>query len=78
MLCHKSTGDKPVICAGWAAVEGFAAIGLRLAAMRGRYNPDGLDVEGVGLYSSMREMIQANNNVYVAQGQPPVRLPVDK
>ena len=72
MLCHKSTKAKPIICAGWAAVEGYDAIGLRLATIQGKYDPAGLNVKGLDLFGSMREMIEANNKVYVAQGQEPV------
>lgn len=71
MGCHKGGGR---ICAGWAAVEGFDAIGLRLAAMRGTYDPDKLNINGLELYGSMREMIEANNEVYVAQGQEPINI----
>lgn len=74
MLCHKSTKERPIICAGWAAVVGFDSIGLRLAAISKRYDPEKLNIEGLTLYRSMDEMIRANNKVYVSQGQKPVRL----
>lgn len=70
MGCHKGGGR---ICAGWAAVEGFDAVGLRLAAMRGQYNPARLNIRGLSLFASMDEMIAANDAVYIAQGQASVR-----
>jgi hypothetical protein len=73
MLCHKQNG---AVCAGWAAVEGFDAIGLRLAALRGEFDRDKLDVDGLELYASMAEMIRANNRVYAAQNQAIVSLGV--
>ena len=60
MACHKSTGDEPFLCAGWAAVEGMNAIGLRIAALTGKFDPSALDVSGLELYSSFDEMLAAN------------------
>lgn len=69
MGCHKADGS---ICVGWAAVEGFNAIGVRIAALTKQYDPKKLNTKGLEMYASMREMIEANNVVYVAQGQEAV------
>lgn len=61
MLCHKSTAAQQHVCAGWAAVVGFDAIGLRMAVMMGKYDPAGLDISGVELYASFDEMLAAND-----------------
>lgn len=61
MQCHKTTKETLRICAGWAAVEGFDAIGLRIAALFGRYDPASLDTKGLELYESFDEMLEANN-----------------
>ena len=61
MLCHNSKlPERKIICAGWAAVEGFNAIGLRIAAIQGTYDPDKLNVRGLDLYASFDEMLAAN------------------
>ena len=60
MDCHKSTPDTRTICAGWAAVEGHAALGLRIAPILGQYDPSGLDTSGLALYPSFDAMLAAN------------------
>ena len=71
MLCHKSKPNEGVkiVCAGWAAVEGFNAIGLRIAAMQGKYDPDKLDVRGIDLYDSFDEMLKANRIENASSGR---------
>ena len=44
-------------CIGFAAVVGFKAIGLRIAAMMGRYDPRQVDVTGIDLHSLQSVML---------------------
>lgn len=61
MLCHKSPKlPERIVCAGWAAVMGFDAIGVRIASVRGMYDPEKLDVSGLELFGSFEEMLEAN------------------
>jgi len=66
MLCHKA-GNLPedeareIVCHGWVRVVGYDAIGVRLAVMRGQVSPDEvLAKDGVELYDSFEEMMEAN------------------
>lgn len=73
MSCHCDQSGG-TICSGWAYTLGYDAIGLRLAVLLGRFDPDKIDVSGLDLYASAGEMLAANNAVYEAQGQPLVDL----
>lgn len=61
MLCHKSTVSKPLPCQGWARVIGFAAIGIRLAVMRGALSAaEVADRSGPKLFRTFATMLRAN------------------
>lgn len=46
MQCHATPdGGSSKVCVGFALVVGFDCIGLRLAAMTGRYDPEGVDTD---------------------------------
>lgn len=66
MLCHKSNalpkdqrGDVP--CQGWIRVMGFAAIGVRMLAIKGKITVEEVeDREGPELFPSFEAMMRAN------------------
>ena len=62
MLCHKSRLDEDikVPCAGAILVLGFASIGIRIATMRGTIDPAEYGADGLELYSTFAEMLEAN------------------
>lgn len=61
MGCHKSgLGDEFVVCAGWAIVLGYDAIGFRIGVMNGSFKPEDFDADGLELYGSWEEMATAN------------------
>jgi hypothetical protein len=65
MACHYASqvaapADKP-ICQGWVRVMGFAAIGVRIAFVKGRVTEREIeDREGPELYESFEAMLRAN------------------
>lgn len=56
--CHKSPEGREEVCAGWLAVCGAEHLGVRVAVLAGRLEPEGLQPgEGwPGLFGSYREM----------------------
>ena len=64
MLCHQSKPKEGVElpCAGAVIVLGFDSIGIRIATLQGKLDPEeyASDVE---LYSSFDNMMRANNIV---------------
>ena len=58
--CHQSTEAKYVVCTGWLAVVGSAHPVVRLAVMKGEYDPEDLR-PGAGwpeLHKTFQEVIQ--------------------
>ena len=52
MQCHCTPdGAEARVCVGFAAVVGFDAPSLRIAALAGRYAPAEVDVDGVKLHT---------------------------
>jgi hypothetical protein len=64
MLCHHSPpagGPLPELpCAGWIAVEGFKAIGVRLLVLQGSIAAEDVGNAGPELFASFDEMLAAN------------------
>lgn len=62
MLCHKSKPNEglELPCAGAILVVGFDAIGLRIAAIQGRVNPNEYSANGIELYPDFKAMLRAN------------------
>lgn len=58
--CHNTPPENPAICAGWAAVEGDGAPGVRLALFLGLFDPTVLSTRGLTLFDSFDEMLSAN------------------
>jgi len=56
--CHKSTEGRDEACAGWLAVCGIEHLGVRMAVLTGRIEPENLrPAEGwPALYDSYDEM----------------------
>lgn len=61
MACHCSTCDRPHACIGYAAVEGYSNINVRLMASRGELNLPAIwkEAEGIELWDSFEEMLEA-------------------
>lgn len=57
--CHESGKEQPQTCAGFLQANGYHNFGVRIAIMRGRYDPRKQD-ESVPLYRGYREMAEAN------------------
>lgn len=64
MLCHKTGNQSKAtapVCQGWIRVMRFNAIGVRIAAMRGRVTLEEIhDHGGPQLFSGFEEMMRAN------------------
>lgn len=46
MQCHSTPdGERAEVCVGFAMVVGFDCVGLRIAAMAGRYDPDRVEAD---------------------------------
>lgn len=57
MQCHSTPdGEKSRVCVGFAHRVGFACVGLRVAALTGRYDPKEVDVEGVDLWEHPEDL----------------------
>lgn len=61
MQCH-STPDGPEaqVCVGFAVRVGFNSVGLRVAALCGRYDPDDVSAEGVPLWESAADLFRVH------------------
>jgi hypothetical protein len=60
MLCHQSKKQKrKIICAGYALIVGYKSIGLRMANLDGKYDPNDYDACGIPLHGSFDEMMKA-------------------
>lgn len=57
--CHASGPTKPAICAGYILCA-QDAIGWRLAASRGKFNPKKVRTRGLALFTSYYAMAVAN------------------
>lgn len=57
--CHESGSERPQTCAGFLAANAVHNLGVRLAQLRGDYDPTRLRVE-TPLFGSYREMAEAN------------------
>lgn len=66
MQCHKAGAlpeeeGRKFICQGWIRVMGLDAIGVRIALMTRLVTPEEAeDREGLDLFSTFREMLEAN------------------
>lgn len=66
MLCHKAVSlpekkRQGLACQGWIRVMGFAAIGVRLLAMRQQITPEEIeDRGGPKLFPTFTAMLRAN------------------
>lgn len=63
--CHKSAEGRDIACAGWLAIEGANHVGVRLAVVQGRLDPDAL-TPGSGwpdLHESYTALAEANGAV---------------
>lgn len=68
MLCHKAVNmpggaanPEAPICQGWVRVIGFDAVGVRIAALRGRVTSNEVnDVSPPRLFKSFEAMLRAN------------------
>ena len=60
MACHNSPIENPHGCAPFMVNVGFSNIGIRLAAMRGVDHPSNYTTEGVEVYSTFEEMLDAH------------------
>ena len=59
--CHESGAGRPAKCAGFLLRNADNNIGVRLAIMRGEYDPATVNLPpGVQLYDSYRDMAVAN------------------
>lgn len=61
MQCHSTPdGECAQVCVGFAVRVGFNSVGLRLAAMLGRYDPDTVTSEGVELWASPADLFRVH------------------
>jgi hypothetical protein len=64
MLCHKSKPNEGqgrgqrIPCAGWIAVEGFDAVGVRMLSAMGMLPY--VNTKGIEMFDSMEAMLRAN------------------
>lgn len=58
--CHQQGKDKPATCAGFLLRGADHNLGVRMAIMRERYNPQAINDGGFPLYRSYRAMAVAN------------------
>lgn len=57
--CHSSGAEKPATCAGYI-LKGDQALGWRIAAAKGSFDPKQVSDGGHLLHSNYREMAEAN------------------
>ncbi len=57
--CHRTAMGRETVCVGYLLVDGLNNFRVRLAVIRGQYDPRKLKATGP-LYSSYREMAAAN------------------
>lgn len=83
MLCHKAS-ELPVeqrnklVCQGWVRVEGFGAVGVRIAHMQGNVTTAEIeDTAGPELFKSFDLMLRANRVAIPPRNRatPPVKPP---
>ena len=69
MACHYSEPGEETTCIGYAAVEGYSNINVRLLATKGRIDLRGIweACEGLDLWGSFEEMLEAYEQ---ATGKP--------
>ena len=65
MLCHKANAlpvekRTDLVCQGWVRVLGFDAIGVRLAAMKGKITVEEVNDRSFKLFKSFASMLKAN------------------
>jgi len=58
--CHYQGAAKPTACAGFLLKGADHNLSVRLAAIKGRYDPTTVSAEGVALYDGYRSMAIAN------------------
>lgn len=58
--CHMAGAEKSAICAGFLLQNADNNLGVRMAAMRGDYDPRRVEPSGAELFESYRDMAEAN------------------
>jgi hypothetical protein len=58
--CHHQGSDKPATCAGFLLKGAEHNLSVRLAMIKGRYDPRAIDAKGVELHAGYRSMAIAN------------------
>lgn len=61
--CHKTAEGHETVCVGYLLVDGLNNFRVRLAVIRGQYDPKTLKASGP-LYDSFQEMAMANGVVW--------------
>src|SRR5690606_33084679 len=58
--CHMAGAEKSAVCAGFLLQNADNNLGVRMAAMRGDYDPSRVEPAGAELFESYRAMAEAN------------------
>lgn len=61
MACHKSGQEQPYACAGFLAQVGYESVGVRILAMQGGETPDDIYTNGLDLFETFEQMLEAND-----------------
>lgn len=61
MQCHCTPdGPSAQVCVGFAIQVGFDCVGLRLAALLGRYDPETVTAEGIELWPTAEHLFHVH------------------
>jgi hypothetical protein len=64
MQCHNTPdGPQAQVCVGFAVRVGFDSVGLRLAALTGRYDPATVTADDVELWESVADLFHVHGKV---------------